>query len=151
MHRGRFHTARWVQPGVRDRRSAPGWPVSLGRVQVQWEVVDDPSAYVCDVLGREAPDIPSALVVGQEWFQDGVALAVLRPNRDLLDQQDQEPEHVQRRDAFVARIRAGEAIPPLIALGFDMKLVDGYARYRALRLLGVAHGQILRQRGEDQD
>ncbi|NYH92188.1 hypothetical protein [Actinopolymorpha rutila] len=52
---------------------------------------------------------------------------------------------MRRRDGFVERIRSGVHLPPLIVLGRELKLVDGYARYRALRLLGIGSAQVLRQ------
>jgi hypothetical protein len=46
---------------------------------------------------------------------------------------------------FMERISAAEPIPPLIALGTDRLLVDGYARIRALRRLGISHASVLVQ------
>lgn len=65
---------------------------------------------------------------------------------DLIERHDDEAVHIERRNRFEVRIAAGEAIPPLIALGADLFLVDGYSRYRALRRLGVSRAHVLRQR-----
>lgn len=113
---------------------------------VRWDVVEDPATHVRNVLDREAPDIPNALVIAYDWCQCEVALAELRPDRAMLERHDEDDAHVRRRDDFVELIRAGAPILPLIALGPGLRLVDGHARYRALRVLGVDQAQVLRQR-----
>lgn len=117
----------------------------------RWIDVDDPATFVRTVLAVEAPDIPDALVTAYAWTQTTMPLDVLRLDQAMLDRHDRDPVHIARRNGFVGRIRAGEPIPPLIVLGLEPrdgtepKLVDGYARYRALRLLGCAHASVLRQ------
>ena len=113
-------------------------------MDVRWLPTDDASAYVKRVLAKEADDIPAA-ITRYGWYADEVPLDDLRVAEDLIERHDREATHVERRDRFEARIAAGEAIPPLIALGADLFLVDGYARYRALRRLGVTRAHVLRQ------
>jgi hypothetical protein len=108
-------------------------------VHTRWLSVPDPTAYACEVLRREAPDIPERLITTHPWSQCEMALDAIRPDEAMLERHD--TSHVRRRDTFVEAIRAGRAIPPLIVLGG--KLVDGYARYRALRVLGVPVAQVL--------
>ncbi len=115
-------------------------------MRVSWEVVGDPATYVRSVLDREAPDVPSAVVVEYDWSQCEVAVSELWADREMLERHDKDETHLRRRDNFVELIRTGKPILPLIALGPAMRLVDGYARYRALRLLGVDQAQVLRQR-----
>jgi hypothetical protein len=114
-------------------------------MQVQWQTVGDPSAYVRSVLLEQAPDIPDALIVERPWLQEEIALAALAPDLEMIERHDSQARHIRRRDGFVAAVRGGAEIPPLIVLGKNHKLVDGYARYRALRFLGLDHGQVLRQ------
>jgi hypothetical protein len=115
-------------------------------VDGRWLPIDDPTGYVVRILAKEADDIPPAAITRYVWYVDDLPLDDLRVADDLIERHDREAVHVERRDTFEARITAGEAIPPLIALGEDLFLVDGYARYRALRRLAVSRAQVLRQR-----
>jgi hypothetical protein len=115
-------------------------------VNVRWKVIDDPSAFVVAILAEEASEIPVELITGHDWFQDTLNLKILEVNEDIVTMHDADPFHVARRDGFVNRIRAGESIAPLIALGATLHLVDGYARSRALRSLGIRRAAVLRQR-----
>ncbi len=108
-------------------------------------VVDDPAAYAREILQLQAPEIPVELVVGRAWVQEEIALDRLSVDREMVARHDRAERHVRRRDGFVQRIGDGVAIPPLVALGDSLHLVDGYARYRALVLLGVEMAQVLRQ------
>lgn len=114
-------------------------------MDVRWLPIKDPSALVMRVLAKEADDIPVAAITRYDWYVGDVPLDDLRVAEDLIERHDRELVHVERRDRFEARIIAGEAIPPLVALGADLFLVDGYARYRALRRLGVPRAHVLRQ------
>ncbi|MET9023830.1 hypothetical protein ABZV93_28030 [Actinopolymorpha sp. NPDC004070] len=115
-----------------------------------WDGVREPAAYVREVLGREAPEIPEALLNEYPWVQTELSLSDVRPDIGMLERHGRDDVHVRRRDGFVERIRSGVSIPPLILLGRDLKLVDGYARYRALRLLEVDSASVLAQvRDED--
>lgn len=113
---------------------------------VRWTNVDDPASFVRAVLAREAADIPPALYEDRDWFVDEVMLADLDIDRDLVARHDREQRHLERRDSFVRLVRGGQAIPPLIALGPDLRLVDGHAHYRALRILQIGTARVCRER-----
>ncbi len=81
-----------------------------------------------------------------EWYAEALPLERLSVSAEMLERHDCEPVHVERRNRAEARMTAGEAIPPLIALGERLILVDGYSRYRAIWRLGVQLGRVLRQR-----
>jgi hypothetical protein len=111
-----------------------------------WMTVADPESYVRRVLAREADDIPVALIDAFAWRQHhDLSLADLRVDENMVARHDRIPLHLERRDGFMERISAAEPIPPLIALGADRFLVDGYARIRALRRLGISHASVLVQ------
>lgn len=115
-------------------------------MEVLWQAIADPSAYALAILGEEASDIPVGLVTSHEWFQDSLDLATLDVNREIIARHDADSVHLARRDGFVGRILDGESIPPLIVLGTTLHLVDGYARWRALRALRIARASVLRQK-----
>lgn len=69
-------------------------------------------------------------------------MATLSIDEAMVGWQDRQAAPVRRRDGFVERIRSGEPLPPLIALGASRHLADGYARLRALRLLGIVSGSV---------
>lgn len=115
-------------------------------VNASWIAVADPEGYVRRVLAREADDIPAALIDAFPWRQErDLSLVDLRVDEDMVARHDRIPLHRQRRDGFIERISAGEPIPPLIALGADRFLVDGYARIRALRRLGIGRASSIVQ------
>ena len=53
--------------------------------------------------------------------------------------------HRRRRDGFCGAIREGVQLPPLIAIGPERHLVDGYARLRALRMLAIDRASVIVQ------
>jgi hypothetical protein len=122
-------------------------PPEAGRdeVRVRWTCPEDPAAYVREVLALEASEIPRSLYEGSTWVVDDVALTDLAIDRGLLAEHDGDEVHVRRRDNFVRMMRGGALILPLIALGSRRQLVDGYARYRALQVLGVPSGLVCLQ------
>lgn len=105
-------------------------------VHIRWQQVADPEAYVRAVLRNEAPDIPASKLAGR-WRQTEIADTALEVDQRMIAEHDANPVHQSRRDTFVALILDGGPIPPLIALGTRHYLVDGYARLRAARRLGV--------------
>ena len=105
----------------------------------------NPSEFVLEVLRRQAPDIPEHLITAHPWHQHELSLDAIHPDEAMIERHDNNPRHVRRRDNFVAAIRAGEELPPLIVLNHH--LVDGYARYRALTLLNIPKAQALTQPG----
>ena len=108
-----------------------------GEVQVRWAVVPDPQKYVTDVLALEAGDVPVEKTHRGTWVLDKVLLDDIKIDVHMASEHDSDARHVKRRDDFMASIRAGKEIKPLIVLGADLFLVDGYARYRALKDLTV--------------
>ena len=114
-------------------------------MDVHWTQIADPLAYVVDILAAEAPDIPIDVIARGRWYVDDVRVGDLNANRALLERHDRDPLRLERRDRIEARIIAGEAIPPLIVLGTELVLVDGYARYRALQGLHTQRARVLRQ------
>lgn len=114
-------------------------------MQVVWLQIGDPAAYVRHVLNQETPDIPADRVTAHDWVQTSLTVDALQVDSDMITAHDSEPVHIDRRDRFIASITARDPIPPLIALGAELFLVDGYARYRALRSLGLSQVSVLRQ------
>ncbi len=113
---------------------------------VLWAVISNPEEYVRTVLVREAADIPRQKISRGKWFVDVLSLDELQIDQIMVTDHDGDPLHIKRRDAFVDSIQAGREINPLIALGEDLLLVDGYARYSALAKLGLKKAHVLRQR-----
>jgi hypothetical protein len=99
-----------------------------------------------DVLASEAGDIPAKKIRQGKWVLDTVSLHEITIDERMASEHDSDPRHVKRRDEFVTSIRAGREINPLIVLGEDLFLVDGYARYRALKICNVKRVQVLRQK-----
>lgn len=108
----------------------------------RWLRPDDPAEYVRGVLKVEAPEIPDALLAGP-WSQIVLSLSDLRVNEAMVAEHDVNPIHRRRRDDFVDAIKKGVPLPPLIALGVRRDLVDGYARLRAARVLGVGDVEVI--------
>jgi hypothetical protein len=111
---------------------------------VTWLRPEDPSDFVHVVLQLEAPDIPAAKLDGP-WIQRVVPAEQLAVNEAMVAEHDATPEHQQRRDGFVNSFRTGVPVLPLIALGAERYLVDGYARIRAARLVGLRDVEALVQ------
>lgn len=105
--------------------------------RARWLRVGDPEAYARRVLAAEAPEIPATLLEGGSWTEDTVSPSELAVDEPMIIEHDADPIHQDRRDRFRRAILAGAPLPPLIAIGPDRHLVDGYARLRAIRLLGV--------------
>lgn len=114
-------------------------------MRVNWEEITDKEAYVKNTLLVEASDIPMEKINAAEWREEEVRLSRLKIDRQLIEDQDKVVLHNQRRDEFMEAIRRGEAIKPLIALGRERFLVDGYARYRACMKLGIERARVVVQ------
>lgn len=112
----------------------------------RWTQVEDPESFALSVLQEEAPEIPAALLEGQSWEQVTLPLTDLFIDEAMVATHDAEVVHQQRRDRFRQAIREGVELPPLIAIKSNLRLVDGYARLRALRSLAVEHASVVRQR-----
>ena len=112
-------------------------------MQAVWSTVGDVEVYVRKILSREANDIPQSLIDRRPWWQQfEVGLVSLEIDEVMVRWQDGLHVHLKRRDGFAERIRSGEPLPPLIALGDDRHLVDGCARLRALRLLDIESASV---------
>ncbi|SDS69880.1 ParB N-terminal domain-containing protein [Microlunatus soli] len=74
--------------------------------------------------------------------------SALSVDESMVARHDDDPVHQDRRDRFCQAIVSGEELPPLIAIGVDCRLVDGYARLRAARLLEIEDVSVLVQRGQ---
>lgn len=114
-------------------------------MRVNWEEITDKEAYVKKTLRVEASDIPMEKINAAEWREEEVRLSRLKIDRLLIEDQDKVMLHNQRRDKFMEAIRRGEAIKPLIALGRERFLVDGYARYRACVKMGIERARVVFQ------
>lgn len=110
-----------------------------------WTPIADPAAYVRTILGAEAPDIPPDLITAAPWVEATLKVDKIQVDARMIASHDRDPVHIRRRDIFMARIRTHEPIPPLIVLGRQYLLVDGYARYRALTSLGIGELCVLHQ------
>jgi len=114
-------------------------------VKVKWAAISDPEAYVISVLTSEADDIPGEKIRQARWVLDTLPVADIEVNGAMATNHRNDPLHLRRRDDFVASIRAGGEIKPLVVLGKELLLVDGYARYAALKELRVESVRV-RQR-----
>ena len=112
-------------------------------MRATWRPVEDPDSYVHRVLSTEAPEIPGNVIPTTGWVQARVMLDEIDIDLELIERHDRAELHQGRRDSFIAAVRSGVPLPPLILLGGQRRLVDGYARYRALRALGVAEAEVL--------
>lgn len=117
----------------------------IDELRIRWAIVPDPQKHVMDVLALEADDVPVEKIHQGKWVLDTVSLEEIKIDERMASGHDHDARHVKRRDGFVASIRAGREIKPLIVLGEDLFLVDGYARYSALKDLHVKRAQVLRQ------
>lgn len=114
-------------------------------VDIIWSHPRDPSEFARHVLHAEAPEIPAEKLDGR-WRQEIIPSDELAVNEEMVTEHDADPVHQARRDRFIAMIRAGEPLPPMIALGSDRYLVDGYARLRAARQLDLSDVAVIVQR-----
>jgi hypothetical protein len=110
-----------------------------------WKQVNNPDEYVMATLSREADDIPVDKINKYKWIQKEVSLDKIQVDKEMVKDHDQDPLHIKRRDGFVELIRNNTPILPLIVLGENQFLVDGYARYRALLYLGIKIASVLTQ------
>lgn len=114
-------------------------------MNIKWKMVPDIKEYVKETLAKEADDIPQEKINKAPWYLDEIKISQLKIDEQMVKEQDNEPLHIQRRDNFIKMIKNEEEILPLIVLGRDLFLVDGYARCRALKQLGVDTVMVLRQ------
>lgn len=113
--------------------------------QINWVEPADVEKYVRSVLAIEADDIPQEKIDAGKWTLGEIQLNQIKVDRDMVKKHDSEDLHIGRRDNFVATIKLGKLILPLIVLGREKFLVDGYARYRALKEIGVDKAKVIFQ------
>lgn len=115
-------------------------------MDIRWKRVDNIEEYVKKTLAREANDIPQAEINAAPWTLTEVKFLEINTNSQLIEDHDKDPIHISRKNNFIDMIKNGEEILPLIILGKDLNLVDGYARFRALRDLGITNIQVFKQK-----
>ncbi|MGH7487782.1 MAG: hypothetical protein ACREMY_19595 [bacterium] len=119
-------------------------------MEVRWRAIAEVDVYVRGVLEREASEIPTVLIESHPWRQvPDLALSDLHVDESMVARHDDTALHQRRRDGFIALVTTGKPLLPLIALGCERHLVDGYARLRALRKLGVDAASVIIQVGPD--
>lgn len=106
-------------------------------VFARWLRISDAGSYARQILGEEAPEIPTDLIENRSWTQLTMSPDALLVDESMVAKHDADPVHQDRRDRFRQAILAGQELPPLIAIGPDRHLVDGYARIRAVRQLKI--------------
>jgi hypothetical protein len=112
---------------------------------VLWTLPADPTKYVKEVLAKEAAEIPEEKINQGKWVLAEINYTDIRVNDEMIVLHDLDPQHIERRNNFIKMIEEGKPILPLIILGKDLLLVDGYARYRALKELGIESIEVILQ------
>jgi len=113
---------------------------------ISWENIGDSDKYVHEILALEAADIPVEVINAGKWFSDEIDLSTIMVDQNMLENHDKDPVHIKRRDDFIKSFNKKVEIKPLIVLGERLILVDGYARFRALKKIGVKMAKVLRQK-----
>lgn len=130
--------------GIRSRdRFAPS--CYTPGMSLRWKYVADPDAYVALTLAREAGDIPRETIAAHAWYVAELPLSSIKVDEAMVRRHDLDEAHSARRDRFARTIARGDELLPLIVLGGESRLVDGYARYRACKMLGIERVRVLRQ------
>jgi hypothetical protein len=109
--------------------------------------VTDLAAFVRRIVDEEAPSVEWLIEGHERWVQVEVPLAELDVDEALIARHDADALHCARRDRVLGALRDGAELPPLLAVPTDERdlwLIDGYARVRALRLMGVDRVQVVR-------
>jgi hypothetical protein len=114
-------------------------------MSLRWKHVADPDAYVSLTLAREAGDIPRETIVARAWEVTELPVSNIEVDEGMVQRHDLDETQRARRDGFARAIERGDALLPLIVLGGELRLVDGYARYRACKMLGIERVRVLRQ------
>jgi len=114
-------------------------------LSARWLQISDAGSYARRILNEEAPEIPTDLVENGSWTQETMSPADLLVDESMVARHDDDPLHQDRRDGFSQAILSGEELPPLIAIGPDRHLVDGYARLRAVRQLEINEVSVIVQ------
>lgn len=117
-------------------------------MHITWIHIRNIKEYIDARHQYEFNDVPKELFDKGEWLQDEIDIDQIQVDVKLIEIHNGDPVHIDRRDNFINAINAGSPILPLIILNCERGewyLIDGYARYRALRYLGVKSVSVLRQ------
>jgi ParB-like nuclease domain len=117
-------------------------------MKITWIEIKNVKEYVDAMLKWQADDIPKELIDRGTWVQRTIQISEVQAEQSMVDDHDNDPIHIKRRDGFIESIQVGAPILPLIILNCDRGekyLVDGYARYRALKEMGVKEVHVLCQ------
>ena len=71
----------------------------------------------------EADDVPKKFLEQGTWEQAEIALEDIQIESALIEEQEREALHIERRDRFVDAIQKGRPILPLIILRRSIKSV----------------------------
>jgi hypothetical protein len=112
---------------------------------ISWKTPENIEEYVRVVLAKEADDIPKKKIDAGTWILDEVDFELIKANKDMVTDHDQDSLHIGRKQGFLESFENNIPIYPLILLGTEMYLVDGYARYRALKHLGIKKIKVIKQ------
>ena len=112
---------------------------------VKWKIPENSDKFVREVLALEADDIPLEKINEGRWIVDELSIDEIMVNEEMIQNHNKQKIHINRRDKFIDSINEGKEIYPLIVIGENLFLVDGYARYRALKQLGVDFVEVFRQ------
>lgn len=112
---------------------------------MNWKIPKNINRYVEETLTREADDIPEEQITAGKWILDELDLEFIKVNQKMIGRHDEDPLHIKRKLDFMDSIKRGIPIYPLILLGKNLFLVDGYARYRALKELDIKKVKVIRQ------
>lgn len=114
---------------------------------VAWITVTDLASFVRRIVDEETPSVDGLVEGYQRWVQADVSVGELDLDEALIARHDADPLHCARRDRVLQALHAGAELPPLLAVPTGERrlwLIDGYARVRALRVMGVDRVQVVR-------
>jgi len=114
-------------------------------MDIKWKSVKNIEDYVKKTLAEEANDIPQFEIDASPWILAEIEISEIHTDTQMIADHNDDPLHVARKDHFKDMIKKGEKLLPLIVLGKNLSLVDGYARFQALRDLGISKIQVFRQ------
>jgi hypothetical protein len=114
-------------------------------MDIKWKRVENIEEYVKKTLAREASDIPQSEIDASPWVLAEMDVSKIHTDTHMITNHDNDSLHIARKESFEEMIRKGEELLPLIVLGKNLYLVDGYARFRALRDLGISKIQVFKQ------
>ncbi len=114
-------------------------------MKVVWKKVLNSNQFVKDVLAKEADDIPEDVISSKNWSIQEINITDIKIDSEMVTRHDNTQFHIERRDSFIKSIKDGVEIYPLIVMGEENFLVDGYARFRALKTLDIKTIQVFKQ------